>query len=373
MSSSAARKHAPVIQLPLPAPTGALISPIWDILLVGGISIGMYLLMSVSFRPTAPDNTVAMFVFNLSFLFNFPHFLVSYQLLYGDFRKEIFRDFKFFWAAVVAPLILFGVMLSGFVTGNPKIEGYVLNSMYFFVGWHYIKQTFGAVVVTNALRKIFYNNTERMALKFNLYSLWMVSFCAMNSKPANYSQLGIPYYSLEFPDWTLKLAFSCLIVSALTLVITHLKKYVRDGVMPTPTAMFAYATIYLWLLPILSHPMYAHMIPLFHSLQYLTFVYAFRKNKVETSIEDLNTPEGRKGRLEGLWGYLTGSIILGALAFHFIPSAIDTTQPVSAALFGTQPMVFFATIFINIHHYFIDNVIWRGNNPEIRKHLFKVT
>lgn len=27
-------------------------------------------------------------------------------------------------------------------------------------------------------------------------------------------------------------------------------------------------------------------------------------------------------------------------------------------------------IFINVHHYFLDNVIWRAENPETRQHLF---
>ena len=26
-------------------------------------------------------------------------------------------------------------------------------------------------------------------------------------------------------------------------------------------------------------------------------------------------------------------------------------------------------LFINIHHYFIDNVIWRFTDPEVRAHL----
>jgi len=26
--------------------------------------------------------------------------------------------------------------------------------------------------------------------------------------------------------------------------------------------------------------------------------------------------------------------------------------------------------FINVHHYVIDNVIWRADNPETRAHLF---
>ena len=32
--------------------------------------------------------------------------------------------------------------------------------------------------------------------------------------------------------------------------------------------------------------------------------------------------------------------------------------------------LFIGWTFINIHHYFIDNVIWRRDNPEARRYLF---
>jgi hypothetical protein len=27
-------------------------------------------------------------------------------------------------------------------------------------------------------------------------------------------------------------------------------------------------------------------------------------------------------------------------------------------------------IFINIHHYFLDNVMWRRGNPDVQQHIF---
>jgi len=27
-------------------------------------------------------------------------------------------------------------------------------------------------------------------------------------------------------------------------------------------------------------------------------------------------------------------------------------------------------VFVNVHHYFTDNVIWRSQNPETRRYLF---
>ncbi len=175
----------------------------------------------------------------------------------------------------------------------------------------------------------------------------------------------------NFPPLPLSIAYSCMIVSIVGMVVTHLQKFVREGTWPAPMAIFSYLTIYVWLLPVMTHPMYSHMIPMFHSLQYLLFVYAFRRNKTESGIQDKNMPEGRRHWLIGLWGYLAGAVALGALSFHIIPTFFDSFHWLNTAVFGPTPFVFFATIFINIHHYFIDNVIWRGDNPEMRQYLFK--
>jgi hypothetical protein len=38
---------------------------------------------------------------------------------------------------------------------------------------------------------------------------------------------------------------------------------------------------------------------------------------------------------------------------------------------GSTLFLFTFWIFINIHHYFLDNVMWRRGNPEVSKYLFR--
>lgn len=357
--------HVGVLEMP------SMISPIWDMVFAGGLSIAVYLLMNISFRSQAPDNSIALWVFNLSFVMNFPHFLASYQMLYGDFRREITRNMRFFWAAVIVPVLLGLGMMGAFAASSPTMLGYFVSAMYFFVGWHYVKQTFGVIVVGNAYQKIFYNKQERNWLQFNMYALWAASFFAANAGPASYQQMGIYYPSFNFGTIPLNISYALLTISIFGNVFMHFRKYIRDGSRPSGMAIMAYLTIYIWLLPLLMHSMYAHMAPFFHSFQYLLFVYAFRKNKVEDTIQDLPVVEARKQRVLGIWGFFAGSIILGALSFQLIPGFFDHLGLLDTSKFGPTPFVFFATIFINIHHYFIDNVMWKGNNPEIRQYLFK--
>lgn len=340
-------------------------------LLIGGASLILLALMSVSLRPESPAPSIGWWVFSLSFIVNFPHFLVSYQMLYVDFGERIFKDLRFFWAGVVAPILLVGVLLAGFALDNPKILGVLASSMYFFVGWHYVKQIFGGISVSNAMIQFYYNKIERAALKANLFSLWAISFLIPNIGDHSYAQDGIGYSSIGLPDWTLSIAYTALALSGVAVVITNVQKYIREGKTPSPTALVCFLTIYAWYLPALSHPMFMHLIPFFHSLQYLMFVYIFRRNKVNATIGQPDSPEGRKKKVIELYGYLAVPFLTGALFMFVIPRFIDTLHLQNAQVFGPTAAYFSFIIFINVHHYFIDNVMWRGNNPEMRKHLFQ--
>ena len=352
-------------------PLTSALSGALPMLLIGGASLILLALMSVSLRPEAPATSIGWWVFSLSFVVNFPHFLVSYQMLYVDFRERIFKDLRFFWAGVLAPLLLIGVLLAGFAINNPRILGILASSMYFFVGWHYVKQIFGGISVSNAMIQFYYNKVERTLLKSNLFSLWAISFLIPNIGEHSYAQDGIGYSSLELPGWTLNLAYAALVLSGLAVVVTNVQKYIREGKTPSPTAIVCFITIYAWYVPALSHPMFMHLIPFFHSLQYLMFVYIFRRNKVVAAIDSPHSPEGRKRKVIDLYGYLAVPFVTGALLMFVIPRFIDTLHLQNAQIFGPTAAYFSFIIFINVHHYFIDNVMWRGNNLEMKKHLFQ--
>jgi hypothetical protein len=82
----------------------------------------------------------------------------------------------------------------------------------------------------------------------------------------------------------------------------------------------------------------------------------------DTRLRGMNHPEIRGTILA------FGIVLAGWLAFEFVPNEVDT----ALGTFNAWQMFFFFTaamLFINIHHYFIDNVLWRFKDPEIQKYL----
>ncbi len=67
----------------------------------------------------------------------------------------------------------------------------------------------------------------------------------------------------------------------------------------------------------------------------------------------------------------TFALGLGWLLFHAAPWAIDdvfvaATRSTIGGKLGPTPCFAALYAFVNIHHYFMDNVIWRRENPRMR-------
>ena len=137
------------------------------------------------------------------------------------------------------------------------------------------------------------------------------------------------------------------------------KNYKERGRTPGVNMVVPLVALYVWWLPITrQYEFYFLLTPLFHSLQYLAFVYKME----DTRLRGLDHPEIR-GTVLAL-----GIVVAGWMAFEFLPNEIDP----ALGTFNSWQMFFFFTaamLFINIHHYFIDNVLWRFRDPEVQKYL----
>lgn len=342
---------------------------IHEALVIGGLSMIAYFIIKITSTVQADDST-SWFIYYFSFVVNFPHFLVSYQLLYWDARERLFSNYRYIVASIVSPGILIGIILYGLTKPDAVVLGHLLNAMYFFVGWHYIKQTFGVVSVCNAHEKIFYNKTERFAVKGFLYGIWAMSWISLNTSGAQYAMEGISYTSFNLDPTWLEYTYYYLIAFAGLCLITGYQKYIREGKTISLSGFVAVIALVLWYLPVLNNPTFFLIVPFFHSLQYLYFVYLVKTHEANTLVPDRSTASARKEFFKKYYAYLTWPFITGAIFMWFLPRYLDQTGILRDNFASAAPFMFAFTIFINIHHYFIDHAIWRGDNPKMKKFLY---
>jgi len=377
-----------------PAPR-ALTTRFLDFWLLGGASILVWTVMVAlqGFRTswaidqhfrnlTVTAATLALFV-------NYPHFLFSYKLAYSRGPAFVVR---YWWQLIAVPIGLVGLFAAAYafydlrvddvglvattaqtvsawganaqVLAGPRLGDVLFtltfNLMLFTIGWHYTKQVFGCMMVYAHFDSYPLTGTQRTLTKWALLSIWGMSFVTTNIN-GEFSELGgFSYSTFDLPDIAAPL--SELVVGAgfvLVLYKVFYANYKATGRWPSPNLLVPFLALYIWWLPqTRQYEFYFLLVPLFHSLQYLPFVYKME----DTRMRSVAYREVRATVI------LTAIVLAGWMAFEFVPNAIDTRL----GTMDTWGFFFFltaATLFINIHHYFIDNVVWRLRDPHVRAQL----
>jgi len=317
-----------------PAPIEAsMIGPIADIMMIGGASIIACLLYWMFVDPTASIANVAAMAYALSFVINYPHFASSYQLLYGDYRAQILKKKSFFWAAIIAPVLIIAAIGSGIAMASPAVLSFLIQGMYLSVGWHYVKQIFGVSIVASAVQKRYFGVWERTFILLNLYSVWAMSWVSSNLGIDKLDLDGVTYYTLGLPSWLMTVAYAATAITFLIAAGIMVRKYVITGVRPATSSLVGFAAIYFWYLPTASHPLFFYFIPFFHSLQYLLFVYTLKKNQSSEAASTQTLPSlQRLVQFKKLWGFFAVAAVLGMAAFELVPREMDKALPIGAGL-----------------------------------------
>ncbi|MGE0634049.1 MAG: hypothetical protein AB7O96_16665, partial [Pseudobdellovibrionaceae bacterium] len=220
----------------------------WETFLVGGISILTCLAFWVFVDKGTSLYTVSVTAAALSYVANHPHFLSSYMLLYWDNRHQVLTKPKFLWAAVMVPALILLAIHSAVTLENRVWMGYVIQFMFLTVGWHYVKQIFGCIIVGSVRRNIFYSKIERNLILLSLYIIWLFNWVAPQTSKGEFEYYGINYASFAIPPYYNEIGYPIVLASVAILVGMHLRKYVNEGVIPAPpavTAIVALLILYL--------------------------------------------------------------------------------------------------------------------------------
>jgi hypothetical protein len=351
-------------------------SPWIDFLLIGGFSL-LLIATAYLFIPregALADNIIAL-SFGVSFIINYPHFAYSYQLLYSnlsgfltDKTLPAFYRLKVINAAFIMPVALIILLAVAYVKQSGALMADIYSFMIFTVGWHYAKQGYGMLIVMSAKKGFFFTQGERNVLLFHTHVSWLMGWALTNRYNRVLKNLmDISPHRIMVPEWVVVILTAGFIVSFVFVAAEYFIRLRRKDRVPPTIAVVGYAAaIYLWNLGVFAHPIFVAFVPALHSLQYTMFVVKYKK----TESEKKAAPVFLQSRIfNSVTTFLLFGILLGALGFFFIPYSLDYLIATNSKIYGHSFFIFCFTAFINTHHYFIDNVLWRKENKKVRAYL----
>ncbi len=361
-----------------------LFGPATDFFCLGGVYIQflpfLFILPSKERAPTLLATTLG-----IAYFINYPHFAFSYQIFYEGFGRKVFGPdndaalrMRYIFAGIVSPVALTAFFAYGLISGDVRMLGLGANLMIFLVGWHYVKQGYGMLMVDAALKRQYFDASEKKLLLVNSYAVWVLSWLWTNVVLSERVLWGIHYYMFHVPDTVLAIALCVAVAtSAATLMMLVKKWRANDAGLPINGVVAYVVSLYLWVLLARLNVLTLLIVPALHSLQYLVVVARYQINRErdrndvfeQPRLAILNRLFGGNLRLR-LAGFAALGVILGYLGFWGVPEFLQAVVPYEEVVFGPGLFMFMLWVLINVHHYFLDNVMWRSQNRDVRKYLF---
>ncbi|HVY29084.1 MAG TPA: hypothetical protein VHB79_21145 [Polyangiaceae bacterium] len=315
---------------------------------------------------------VGFITFHAAHVINDPHFSVTYLLFYRDVRARacgaeypLAQRVRYVLAGFIAPAALLSWAISALVMHSARSLGAMTQLMFLLVGQHYVKQGFGVVTVLSARRGVRFSAVERRVLLAHCFSGWAYAWASPFDPGRMVEEKGVVYTTWAHPHWLEPLTRGVFFASCLPLAWMLLQKWRKGGAVPISPLLGLLCSVWLWTVFSGVDPLFMYLIPALHSLQYLYFVWLLKRNQARAHE---GPPTFGRPPATVLGALAAGAVALGVLQFHLLPSVLDAAfvDPRLARFSDLGPTPYFAALFtlVNLHHYFMDFVIWRRENPE---------
>ncbi|MFN9497569.1 MAG: hypothetical protein ACK57E_03720 [Erythrobacteraceae bacterium] len=317
-------------------------------------------------------------------LVNHPHFAHSYQIFYRGYAKKAFGNSlgrkmqaRYLLAGLIVPVLLAAFLAYGALAADTRLLGYDANLMALTVGWHYAKQGYGMLMVDAALKRRYLSDRTKKILLANCYAVWLAVWVSLNLAVRQENLWGLAYYSFAVPQPVFIVTSLAAFVTTALSVWALAMHWQEKRALPVNGVVAYGVGLYLWLLFVDVNLLWVLVVPALHSLQYMTVVWRYQLNYEKAQ---LASDDYRKGSfiravfgadpVAHMAGFVLTGAVLGFLGFWGIPMLADSLVPYDRQAIAGVLFLFVFWIFINVHHYFLDSVMWRRENADTKLYLF---
>jgi hypothetical protein len=364
------------------APVGGrrVLARIVEFLAVGGVTPFLFpiaWLLRRRFGLDASELAVGFLCFHAAHVINDPHFSVTYLLFYKDVKRRAMGDAwsaaqraRYVVAGFVVPVAL-AAWAGGALWARSAVGlGALIQTMFFLVGWHYVKQGFGVLTALAARRGVFFGALERRVLLAHSFAAWAYAWASPADPGTEVEERGVVYTTVAHGVALERTTFVVFVLSAAAVAAVLVARHRRRERFPPLSALSGYfSALWVWTVYSRAEPLVVYLIPALHSAQYLYFVWLLKRGEAEGAA--LRPFESRSfGARFGL--FAVSAVALAWVLFHGVPETLDAAlfgqrhSPLDLGNLGATPCVAAFFVCVNVHHYFMDSVIWRRENPNMR-------
>lgn len=329
-----------------------------DWLMAGGGSILVYLaLLPFGAGPSREGAALtALSAWSLSWLVNGVHFSATNYRLYRS--RETMAQYPM--TAVLVPLlVLAGVVWS--LRRPAEIAPYFIKLYLLWSPYHYSGQTKGLTLLY--ARRSGFDAEPRAfdALSSLIFGTFVVSVARSEARLDRPDFFGVPYPTLGVPGWVAHAAEAWVALCGAAFLIYAVRWARARRRLPPAIVLLPAAAQFVWFVPGRRGADFLALIPFFHGLQYM--LVAWYMQMQEALAEDgARATREALARETGWWvaANLAGYVLL----FWIFPRAVGAAVGAHPLLVGPV-----AIAGVQIHHFFVDGVIWKLRNPRVRSPL----
>ncbi len=337
-----------------------------DYMMIGGITVIAFVFMLGAQSFIHPATAVAA-GFYLQWVINFPHFSAGNYRFYSSKEHVMQYPVTAFALPVVLVLGMIGCFKFPALFTPFFISIYLLWSPY-----HFSAQSMGLTMLYGARTGFFIGKYERLALSTFIFGAYAVMylrsgaslFASVASKDETTTMeafnalfFDVPYTFFEQPPLLIGAIEGITYAAGAAFLFFFFRACKKAGKLLPLIALMPVLAHSLWF--ILGYKfglaIFVAFVPLLHSLQYLLVTMSVHINS-KLMQENEQRSSGKIVKSETIYWYITnllgGFLLFGALPLVLMNIA-DTT------LFFAVAVTYAA---VQLHHFFIDGVIWKLRN-----------
>ncbi|MCB9254256.1 MAG: hypothetical protein H6617_06200 [Bdellovibrionaceae bacterium] len=321
-----------------------------DFLFIGGLSLLSFAIFNLSGDAISYDSVIAGSLF-LLWIGNWPHFAASNYRLYSS--RENIRQYPL--TAIVVPFVILAGVLGAFLSPQ-NFAPFWIKLFLLWSPFHFSGQSVGITLLYTRRAGIILKPWERYTFAAFIFLTFLFPNWASDTNPVGGGYYGIEYPGLGVPNWFSYTAEVLILVFGAALAVIFATRYQSKKERLPWVVLLPAITQYVWFVAGRSTRNFYILVPFFHSIQYMfiAWVLQLKLKKDEQKIAGSRTYV----TVESLrWGVI--NIFGGITLFYLFPRF--------CSWFG-YPLDFatgVAIVGVQLHHFFVDGVIWKLRNPAV--------